>query len=46
LDALRVAAGGVTREFEAGPDGVEYLAFGAPPTDASDAEMIHDWWTD
>ena len=43
FDAVRVAAG-VWRGFEAGPDGVEYLAFGAPNTDNKDAEMQPGWW--
>jgi mannose-6-phosphate isomerase-like protein (cupin superfamily) len=43
LDAIRVAPG-VTRAFEAGPDGLELLAFGA--RHAGDAEMVPDWWTD
>jgi mannose-6-phosphate isomerase-like protein (cupin superfamily) len=33
------------RDVEAGPDGVEYLAFGAGE-DASEVEMAQDWWTD
>jgi mannose-6-phosphate isomerase-like protein (cupin superfamily) len=33
------------RDVEAGPDGVEYLAFGAGD-DASEVEMAQDWWTD
>ena len=33
------------RDVEAGPDGVEYLAFGAGD-DPQDAEMAADWWTD
>ena len=33
------------RDVEAGPDGVEYLAFGAGE-DASEAEMAQDWWKD
>ena len=33
------------RNVEAGPDGVEYLAFGAG-TDPIDAEMAPHWWTD
>ena len=33
------------RNVEAGPDGVEYLAFGAG-TDPTDAEMAPHWWTD
>jgi mannose-6-phosphate isomerase-like protein (cupin superfamily) len=31
------------RNVEAGPDGVEYLAFGAG-TDPRDAEMVPNWW--
>ena len=33
------------RNVEAGPDGVEYLAFGAGD-DPTDAEMVQNWWTD
>jgi mannose-6-phosphate isomerase-like protein (cupin superfamily) len=33
------------RAVEAGPDGVEYLAFGAG-TDPLDAEMVPGWWGD
>jgi mannose-6-phosphate isomerase-like protein (cupin superfamily) len=33
------------RDVEAGPDGVEYLAFGAGE-DGSEAEMAQDWWKD
>ena len=33
------------RAVEAGPDGVEYLAFGAGD-DPRDAEMVQDWWSD
>jgi mannose-6-phosphate isomerase-like protein (cupin superfamily) len=33
------------RDVEAGPDGVEYLAFSAGE-DAGDAEMVQDWWSD
>ncbi len=33
------------RDVEAGPDGVEYLAFGAG-TDPRDAEMVPNWWGD
>ena len=45
LDALRVP-GEVVRAFEAGPDGAEIVAFGAPNTENQDAEMVQDWWTD
>lgn len=33
------------RNMEAGPDGVEYLAFGAG-TDPTDADMVQGWWKD
>jgi len=45
LDALRVAPGEI-RQFEAGPDGTEYVAFGTPQTDASEAQMLPGWWKD
>jgi mannose-6-phosphate isomerase-like protein (cupin superfamily) len=35
----------VTREWEAGPDGMDVLAFGAH-AEGGDAEMARDWWTD
>jgi mannose-6-phosphate isomerase-like protein (cupin superfamily) len=35
----------VTREWEAGPDGMELLAFGAH-AEGGDAEMERGWWTD
>jgi mannose-6-phosphate isomerase-like protein (cupin superfamily) len=44
-DAVRVP-GHVTRAMEAGPDGAEILAFGAPNTDGKDAEMVQGWWQD
>lgn len=43
LDALRVAPG-VTRQFEAGPDGLELLAFG--PRHKGDGEIIQGFWED
>jgi len=33
------------RAVEAGPDGVEYLAFGAG-TDPRESEVVPDWWSD
>ena len=46
LDAVRVPPE-VTRCFEAGPDGAEVLAFGAPHADspAEEAEMVPGWWS-
>ena len=43
LDAIRVAPG-VIRAFEAGPDGIEVLAFG--PRHDGDGEVIQGWWAD
>ena len=47
LDALRVPPE-LGRNFEAGPDGLELIAFGAPRSaddDAgSDSEMLPGWW--
>ena len=44
-DAVRVHRDTV-RGFEAGDDGAEFLAIGAPNTGPGDAEMIQDWWSD
>jgi uncharacterized cupin superfamily protein len=33
------------RAVEAGPDGIEYVAFGAGE-DARETEMAQDWWSD
>jgi mannose-6-phosphate isomerase-like protein (cupin superfamily) len=44
-DAVRVGKDTV-RSFEAGPDGLAFLAFGAPKTETQDAEMIPGWWSD
>src|SRR5262249_48814105 len=44
LDAVRVGPG-VTRQFEAGPGGLEYLALGAL-ADRDDFELLDDWWQD
>jgi mannose-6-phosphate isomerase-like protein (cupin superfamily) len=43
LDAVRVAPK-VTRCFEAGADGLEFVAFG--PRHAGDGEVIPGWWSD
>ena len=42
-DAVRVEPD-VVRNFEAGPDGLELLAFGAPNT--RDTEQMMGWWSD
>jgi mannose-6-phosphate isomerase-like protein (cupin superfamily) len=43
-DAVRVHKD-TMRGFEAGPDGAEVIAIGAPGG-PGDAEMEQDWWTD
>jgi mannose-6-phosphate isomerase-like protein (cupin superfamily) len=43
-DAIRFDTSAM-RNVEAGPGGVEYLAFGAGD-DPRDAEMVPGWWTD
>jgi mannose-6-phosphate isomerase-like protein (cupin superfamily) len=44
-DAVRVGKDTI-RSFEAGDDGMAFLAFGAPKTESQDAEMIPNWWSD
>jgi mannose-6-phosphate isomerase-like protein (cupin superfamily) len=46
-DAIRVPAG-VWRCFEAGPDGAEVIAFGAPKMDdpGADSPIQPEWWSD
>jgi mannose-6-phosphate isomerase-like protein (cupin superfamily) len=41
MDAIRVAPE-TTRAFEAGPEGLEFLAFG--PRRPGDAEIVPDFW--
>jgi mannose-6-phosphate isomerase-like protein (cupin superfamily) len=43
LDAVRVAPG-VMRSFEAGSDGMQYLAFGTHHE--GDGEIVQGWWAD
>ena len=43
LDAVRVAPG-VVRQFEAGPEGLELLAFG--PRHDGDGELLPGWWSE
>jgi mannose-6-phosphate isomerase-like protein (cupin superfamily) len=45
LDALRVHKD-TMRSFEAGPDGAELIAIGAPHTGPGDAEVAQGWWGD
>ncbi len=42
-DAIRVAPE-VQRGVEAGPDGAEILAFGAPSNENADAQMVQGFW--
>ena len=47
-DAVRVPPE-TTRAFEAGPEGLEFLAFGAPSTPggpSGDGEIVEGWWID
>ena len=44
-DALRVPKE-TMRSFEAGSDGAELLAVGAPNTGPGDANVEHGWWSD
>jgi mannose-6-phosphate isomerase-like protein (cupin superfamily) len=44
-DAVRVDPE-VTRGVEAGPDGLEIVAFGAPATGLQDAQQEMGWWTE
>lgn len=41
MDAIRVSPE-VVRAFEAGPEGIEVLAFG--PRHEGDGEMVQGWW--
>ena len=43
MDAVRIPTS-VKRGFEAGPDGAEIVAFGAPDTDNNDIEMDQEFW--
>lgn len=44
-DAIRVAPE-TMRAFEAGPDGLELLALGAPVGEGNDAELVPGWWSE
>jgi uncharacterized cupin superfamily protein len=44
-DVVRVAKE-TMRAFEAGPDGLEYLAIGTPKTGPGDADVTQGWWGD
>ena len=44
LDAVRVPKD-TMRGFEAGPEGVELIAIGAPNTGPGDADTVQGWWS-
>jgi mannose-6-phosphate isomerase-like protein (cupin superfamily) len=44
-DAVRIAPE-VTRAIEAGPDGLELVAFGAPNVGLGDANQEMGWWSE
>ena len=44
-DVVRVAKE-TMRAFEAGPDGLEFIAIGTPKTGPGDAELVQGWWSD
>jgi mannose-6-phosphate isomerase-like protein (cupin superfamily) len=44
-DAIRVGTD-TMREFEAGPDGIQLIAFGAPATGEDDSVLVSGWWSD
>lgn len=45
FDAVRISKE-IMRNFEAGPEGAEVIAFGAPNTGPGDGPMTQGWWTD
>jgi mannose-6-phosphate isomerase-like protein (cupin superfamily) len=45
MDAVRIPVG-TKRGFEAGEEGAELLAFGAPDTNNKDVEMDQEFWPD
>ena len=44
-DIVRVGPN-TMRNFEAGPDGITFIAFGAPIAEESDGEIVFGWWSD
>jgi uncharacterized cupin superfamily protein len=43
-DAVRVAKD-TMRGFDAGPEGAEFIAVGAPNTGPGDADTVQGWWS-
>jgi mannose-6-phosphate isomerase-like protein (cupin superfamily) len=44
-DAVRIPPG-TMRSVEAGPEGIEIIAYGAPSNGNADVEMVQGWWSD
>jgi mannose-6-phosphate isomerase-like protein (cupin superfamily) len=44
FDAVRVPKD-TMRSFEAGPEGAEFIAIGAPNTGPGDADVVQGWWS-
>ena len=44
-DIVRVGSN-TMRNFEAGPDGITIIAFGAPIAEENDGEIVPGWWAD
>ncbi len=44
-DIVRIGPG-VVRNAEAGPDGITLIAFGAPISEAGEADLVPGWWAD
>jgi mannose-6-phosphate isomerase-like protein (cupin superfamily) len=44
FDAVRVPKD-TMRGFEAGPEGAEFIAVGAPNTGPGDADVVQGWWS-
>jgi uncharacterized cupin superfamily protein len=44
FDAVRVPKD-TMRGFEAGPEGAEFIAIGAPNTGPGDADTVQGWWS-
>lgn len=44
-DTVRIGPG-TMRQLEAGPEGLEFLAFGAPSVGSGDAEVVEGWWSE
>jgi mannose-6-phosphate isomerase-like protein (cupin superfamily) len=45
MTAVRVDPG-TMRGFEAGPEGADFIAIGAPRTGPGDGDIVQGWWSD